>query len=286
MKVDVIVVYVQRYRKGHELDFVPPLTGIHLAAITPRRHRVRVIHQRVARRSTSAPTPTSSPCLSSAASRLRRSAWPGFSGLAENVWSPAGRTSPIAPRALQACQLGRHRRGGVGLDRAAGRRRTSRLRPRYHGSPCDMKGLPTPRYDLLPPRFLVLAPHHRQRPAAVRSAAPSAPCPRSTPASACGRSTRVLNDVAYDRFPHWWRRKSSWFSNVTINRPAPGAAGGDRSAATLVAHPGQPRHRQGRRAAGPHGGVRLHRHLLRSGDIHRRVAGPCQQEAKPCGVVQ
>ena len=27
MKVDVIVVYVQRYRKGHELDFVPPLTA-------------------------------------------------------------------------------------------------------------------------------------------------------------------------------------------------------------------------------------------------------------------
>src|SRR5438046_6331945 len=47
MKVDVIVVYVQRYRKGHELDFVPPLTGIHLAAITPPRHRVRGIHQQL-----------------------------------------------------------------------------------------------------------------------------------------------------------------------------------------------------------------------------------------------
>src|SRR5205809_6005120 len=47
MKVDVIVVYVQRYEKGHELDFVPPLTGIHLAAITPPRHRVRVIHQQL-----------------------------------------------------------------------------------------------------------------------------------------------------------------------------------------------------------------------------------------------
>ena len=47
MKVDIIVVYVQRYRRGHELDFVPPLTGIHLAAITPRRHQVRVVHQQV-----------------------------------------------------------------------------------------------------------------------------------------------------------------------------------------------------------------------------------------------
>jgi len=47
MKVDIIVVYIQRYARGHEFDFVPPITGIHLAAITPPRHQVRVIHQQV-----------------------------------------------------------------------------------------------------------------------------------------------------------------------------------------------------------------------------------------------
>src|SRR5215813_5772361 len=47
MKIDIIVVYIQRYERGHEVDFVPPITGIHLAAITPREHRVRVIHQQV-----------------------------------------------------------------------------------------------------------------------------------------------------------------------------------------------------------------------------------------------
>src|SRR5947207_13802398 len=45
MKVDIVVVYIQRYRRGHEVDFVPPITGIHLAAITPACHTVRVIHQ-------------------------------------------------------------------------------------------------------------------------------------------------------------------------------------------------------------------------------------------------
>ena len=35
MKIDIIVVYIQRYERGHEVDFVPPITGIHLAAITP-----------------------------------------------------------------------------------------------------------------------------------------------------------------------------------------------------------------------------------------------------------
>ena len=47
MKIDVVVVYVRRYQRGHEKDFVPPVTGIHLAAITPARHQVRVIHQQV-----------------------------------------------------------------------------------------------------------------------------------------------------------------------------------------------------------------------------------------------
>lgn len=47
MKVDIVVVYVQRYECGHEKNFVPPITGIHLAAITPAEHEIRVIHQQV-----------------------------------------------------------------------------------------------------------------------------------------------------------------------------------------------------------------------------------------------
>ena len=45
--IDIVVVYTPRYRQGHEADFVPPLTGIHLAAITPSTYHVRVIHQQV-----------------------------------------------------------------------------------------------------------------------------------------------------------------------------------------------------------------------------------------------
>ena len=47
MRVDIIVVYVPRYRMGHEKNFTPPLTGIHLAALTPAEHQVRVLHQQV-----------------------------------------------------------------------------------------------------------------------------------------------------------------------------------------------------------------------------------------------
>lgn len=45
MKIDIIVAYIQRYERGHEKDFVPPITGIQLAAITPQKHIVRVIYQ-------------------------------------------------------------------------------------------------------------------------------------------------------------------------------------------------------------------------------------------------
>jgi radical SAM superfamily enzyme YgiQ (UPF0313 family) len=47
VKIDIIVVYIRRYERGHEVDFVPPITGIHLAALTPPGHSVRVVHQQV-----------------------------------------------------------------------------------------------------------------------------------------------------------------------------------------------------------------------------------------------
>jgi radical SAM superfamily enzyme YgiQ (UPF0313 family) len=45
MRIDIVAVYVPRYSRGHEAHFTPPITGIHLAALTPAGHEVRVIHQ-------------------------------------------------------------------------------------------------------------------------------------------------------------------------------------------------------------------------------------------------
>ncbi len=47
MKIDIIVAYEQRYIRGHEKDFVPPITGIYIAALTSSNHNVRVYHQQV-----------------------------------------------------------------------------------------------------------------------------------------------------------------------------------------------------------------------------------------------
>jgi hypothetical protein len=42
-----VIVYRPRYRHGHEADFVPPITGIHQAALTPSDYQVHLIHQQV-----------------------------------------------------------------------------------------------------------------------------------------------------------------------------------------------------------------------------------------------
>ena len=47
MKLRIVGSYAPRYRRGHAFHFVPPVTGIHLAAITPAEHEVEVIHEQV-----------------------------------------------------------------------------------------------------------------------------------------------------------------------------------------------------------------------------------------------
>src|SRR5690348_11043747 len=155
MKIDIIIAYVQRYEFGHERDFVPPITGIHLAAITPAPHEIRVYHQQIDKIN-----------LNTDAEVIAISFFSGFAlaayklaiefrnrgkiliaggphvtycqeealnyfdsivtGEAENVW----------PEMLKDIGLGQ-------------------LKQVYKGTPCDMTNLPTPRYDLLPNRFFI-----------------------------------------------------------------------------------------------------------------------------------
>ncbi len=93
------------------------------------------------------------------------------------------------------------------------------LKPRYVGVPQALDGLPTPRYDLLSPGFVI-----RRVIQATRG------CPFhcafcSVPAVNPGFRTRpvaeVIRDIEYNDFPHWWQRKVVWFwdDNLTARRP-------------------------------------------------------------------
>src|SRR6185437_6159677 len=155
MKIDIVVVYIQRYERGHEVDFVPPITGIHLAAITPPGHQVRVIHQQI--------EPVR---LDTDADVVALSFFSGFAPEAYRLAIEFRRRGKLvigggphvtfnaaeAMRFYDAVVVGEAESVWNRLldDIEAGR-----LQRCYVGTPMELRGLPTPRYDLLPRHYFV-----------------------------------------------------------------------------------------------------------------------------------
>src|SRR5215207_6850205 len=155
MKIDLIIAYVQRYEFGHETNFVPPITGIHLAAITPAKHEVRVFHQQIDRIA-----------LDTEAAVIAISFFSGFAMAAYTLaveFKKRGKILIAGGPHVTYCQeealnyfdaivTGEAENVWSNLlqDIEAGQ-----LKRLYTGTPCDMSGLPTPRYDLLPDKFFI-----------------------------------------------------------------------------------------------------------------------------------
>ena len=218
MKIDLIVVYMPRYVRGHEMNFVPPITGIHLAALTPAEHRVRVFHQQLD------PIP-----YDSDADLVAISFFSGFAPEAYRLarhFKQAGKIVVAGgphvtfwpDEALRICDavvIGEAESVWAELLADAGR---GELQKKYIGQPLPLDGLPTPRYDLLAKGFFV-----RRVIQATRG------CPFlcsfcSVPSVNPGFRTRpvaeVIRDIQYDDFPSWWQRKVVWFwdDNLTAKR--------------------------------------------------------------------
>ena len=218
MKIDIVVVYVQRYRFGHEKHFVHPITGIQLAAITPSDHEVRVIHQQV-----------EDPNFETDADLIGLSF---FSGFAPEAYRLAGEYrkrgklvvaggphATFAPlEVLEFCDsvvTGEAESiwSDVLEDVAAGD-----LKPIYRGSPHSMQDLPTPRYDLLPKSFFV------QRVIQATRGCPFTCSFCTVPTLNPGFRVRpvedVIRDIRFDHFLYWWQRKIVWFwdDNLTAKR--------------------------------------------------------------------
>jgi radical SAM superfamily enzyme YgiQ (UPF0313 family) len=218
MKIDIIVVYMPRYPKGHEMNCVPPITGIHLAALTPEKHQVRVIHQQLQ------PIPEDSD-----ADLVALSFFTGFAPEAyrlARVFKRRGKSVVMGgphvtfwpDEALAYCDavvIGEAESVWEDLLHDAER---GTLQRRYIGQPQGLDGLPMPRYDLLEKGFFV-----RRVVQATRG------CPFfcsfcSVPSVNPGFRVRpveeVIRDIQYDDFPHWWQRKVVWFwdDNLTAKR--------------------------------------------------------------------
>lgn len=218
MKIDIIIAYIQRYEFGHEKDFVPPITGIHLAAITPKKHEVRVIHEQV-----------ESIDFESDADVIAVSFFSGFANAAYYIANEFKKRGKIVlgggphvtyneEESLQffdTIVTGEAENIWEGLleDIEKGT-----LKNIYRGTPCDMKNLPTPRYDLLPNKFFIKKVLQATR--GCPFSCSFCTVPSLNPGFRLRPIEDVIRDASYDNFKYWWQRKIVWFwdDNLTIRR--------------------------------------------------------------------
>jgi radical SAM superfamily enzyme YgiQ (UPF0313 family) len=218
VRIRIIVAYVPRYRRGHRWHFVPPVTGIHLAALVPAGHEVEVVHEQV--RAVPFDADVDLVALSF------------FSGFAARAYAIADRYRALGvpvvaggPHAtfwpdealehVDAVVLGEAEQAWPTLiaDAAAGR-----LKRRYRGEPASMADLPTPRYDLLERRFVVPRVLQATRGCPFRCRFCSVP--ELNPGFRTRPIDDVVRDVATTRFPRWWQDKVAWFwdDNLLVQR--------------------------------------------------------------------
>ncbi len=218
MKIDIIIAYVQRYTFGHEKHFVPPITGIHLAALTPEEHEVRVIHQQVEQ-----------PPKETDADLIAISFFSGFAPEAYRIarrYRSQGKTvigggphvTFAVEEALQyfdSILIGEAESEWNSILRDV---QEGNLRKIYEGIPTGLEEVPTPRYDLLPDAFFVKRVVQATR--GCPFSCSFCTVPTLNPGFRMRPVEKILKDINYNQFRHWWQRKIVWFwdDNLTINR--------------------------------------------------------------------
>ncbi len=216
--VEILVVYMPRYRHGHEADFVPPITGIHLAALTPPAYQVRVIHQQV--------DPVD---FDTDADLIAISFFTGFASEAYRLAREfRKRGKPVVaggPHVTFNADEALNHVNSVVLGEAESiwaqlldDASTCNLRRRYIGTAQPLAGLRTPRYDLLRGKFFI--PRVVQATRGCPFTCSFCTVPGINPGFRTRPAGDVIKDIQYDRFPHWWQRKVVWFwdDNLTAKR--------------------------------------------------------------------
>ena len=217
-RVAIVVVYLNRYERGHEADFVPPVTGIHLAALTPSDFNVWVVHQQV-----------EAVDLDMDVDLVALSFFSGFANEAYRLAAEFRRRGKLvvgggphvsynvqeSAANFDAIVLGEAESVWVTMLQDA---RGGTLQASYRGTAVELDNLPTPRYDLLSSRYFVKRVVQATR--GCPFSCSFCTVPTLNPGFRLRPVEDVLRDVAYNDFPYWWQRKVVWFwdDNLTIKR--------------------------------------------------------------------
>ena len=218
MRIRIVVSYVPRYRRGHRFDFVPPVTGIHLAGLVPRGHDVEVVHEQVR----SVPIDDwPDVVLISFFSGFARAAYAmadAYRARGVTVIGGGPHVSYWADEALEhfdAVVTGEadHVLAGVIADAERGE-----LERVYRGGAPELAGLPTPRYDLLERSFVI--PRVVQATRGCPFTCRFCSVPDLNPGFRVRPVGEVIRDVATTRFRNPLQDKVVWFwdDNLLVKR--------------------------------------------------------------------
>lgn len=217
MKVRIVISYAPRYRRGHWIDFVPPVTGIHLAALT-REHEVEIFHEQVRRVPVDDQPDLVAISFFSGFARRAYALADRYRALGVPVVAGGPHVSYWVEEALEhvdAVVVGEAESIWPEVLRDA---EAGRLRKVYYGTPAPLNDLPTPRYDLLENNFVV-----RRVLQATRGCPFSCSfctVPDLNPGFRVRPVEDVIRDIAATQFPLYWQDKVVWFwdDNLLVKR--------------------------------------------------------------------
>jgi radical SAM superfamily enzyme YgiQ (UPF0313 family) len=218
MKIRIVVSYVPRYRHGHKFHFVPPVTGIHLAAITPKEHQVEVVHEQVRDVPVRADVDVVALSFFSGFARQAYALADRYRALGVKVVAGGPHVSYWTEEALahvDAVVVGEAE--SIWAEVLADLERGTLARI-YRGEARPLEGLPTPRYDLLEDRFVV--PRVLQATRGCPFTCSFCTVPDLNPGFRVRPIEDVVRDVADSHFPIYWQEKVAWFwdDNLLVQR--------------------------------------------------------------------
>lgn len=218
MKIDIIIAYLKRYEFGHEKDFVPPITGIHLAALTSKEHIVRVFHQQVDQidYNTDADLIAISFFSGFAPSAFKLASF--FRQKGKTVVAGGPHVTFNIEESLQYFDSIAVGEAELIWDKLLSDFQNHKLQQIYKGNAPDLTNIPTPRFDLLSDKFFIKKVIQATR--GCPFSCSFCTVPTLNPGFRLRPVDDVIKDASYDDFKYWWQNKIVWFwdDNLTINR--------------------------------------------------------------------